>query len=568
MKKILYKIKRTLSLDGFSIAPVYTQITLLILLSLSIISVFAFYYGSFSSSYFTFMDPTSIPEENIIIVLIEALTGLIIASFVISILSSSLENFIEKIKKGTLAFKKSNHIVFFNVNEKIFQILSELNDKFLELEEIQEIVIILKTPDEVEEFMDDINFNEYHWLSIFIKFGNHLEEETYLKFNLENARSITILKNGDDFSADNEQLKIYTSLLSTNIDFNTINLTVEGNSTCNIINIYNGLKTFENFYNIAYIDTKKFLAKLLNRTLIDVTYYKIYEEIFSFDGYEIYIRLAEKLNINNELYKDIALKLDDALLIGIKRDGKMILNKPNEIILESDELILIAKNENEIALKSKNIEIIPIHIEEPSEIVYKKICTIGKTINTDELLEFLDDKAKKDFKKINFSNFEEYLSSDFLIELKKENYDVVIINLSEEETIRYILYMVTFFGKDNSFIKSIVSIVSNPENAKIIEKITGNNNVILSQRISAKFIAQLCFETELIDIINELVSAIGNEFNIIENKFQDTSLDQLKIQLLENNMSFIGLKNGDEIDINGKNLKEATHIIVLSEGSV
>ena len=568
MKKILYKIKRTLSLDGFSIAPVYTQITLLILLSLSIISLFALYYGSFSASYFTFMDPTNIPEENVFIVLLEALTGLIIASFVISILSSSLENFIEKIKTGTLAFKKNNHIVFFNINEKIFQILTELNDKFSELEQIQEIVIIFKTPDEVEDFIHDINFNDYEYLSIFVKYGNHLEEETYSKFNLKNARSITILKDGDDFSSDNEQLKIYTSLLSANIDFNTINLTVEGNSTSKVNEIYNGLKKLENFYNISYIDTNKFLAKLLNRTLVDVTYYKIYEEIFSFDGYEIYIKSAKDLDIDNKLYKDIALELDDALLIGIKRDGNIILNQPSKTIVKSDELIIIAKNENEISLKTKDIEIAPIHIEEPSEIVYKKICTIGKTIDTDEILEFLNDKAKKDFKEINFDSFEEYLDPKFLTELKEDNYDVIIINLSEEETIRYILYIVTLFGKDNTFVKNIVSIVSNPENAKIIEKITGNHNVILSQRISAKFIAQLCFETELVDIISELVSAVGNEFNIIENNFQEFSLDQLKMQLLQNNMSFIGLKNGDNIDINGKNLSEATHIIVLSEGLV
>ena len=568
MKKLLYKLKRYLSLDGFSVAPVYIQIAILILISLTIVSVYSLYYGSFSESYFTFMDPTNIPDKNILIVLIEILAGLIIASFVISILSSALENFILEIKKGSLPFKHSNHIVFFNVNEKIFHILSELNEKFSDLEKIQEVVIILKTPEEVEEFLNNINFNEYPYLSIFVKYGNHLENETFDKFNLKNSKSITLLKTEEDFEADNELLKIYAALLESDIDFNRVNLVIEGNSTFNIDEIYCKLKKVKNFYNISYIDTKKFLAKLLTRTMIDVTYYKIYEEIFSFDGYELYIKKAKELKLNNITYKDAYLKFKDAILIGLKQNNKIILNEPTTIINSDDEVILIAQNEENIYISENKLSISPINIPQPSEMVYKKVCMLGDNLKIDNILEFLDEKGKKDFKNFKFDSFEKYLDKNFIQHVKDENFESIIINLTEEETIRYILYIMTLFNKNDEFVKNTISIVTNPENAKIIEKITGNNNIILSQRLSAKFISQLIFETELIDIIYELVSVEGSEFNIIENNFKNLSIEELKLQLLHNEMTFIGLKENDEVIINGNDLQNATHILVLAKGEI
>lgn len=568
MKKLLYKLKRYLSLDGFSVAPVYIQIAILILISLTIVSVYSLYYGSFSESYFTFMDPTNIPDKNILVVLIEILTGLIIASFVISILSSALENFILEIKKGSLPFKHSNHIVFFNVNEKIFHILSELNEKFIDLDKIQEVIIILKTPEEVEEFLNNINFNEYPYLSIFVKYGNHLENETFDKFNLKNSKSITLLKTEEDFEADNELLKIYAALLESDIDFNRVNLVIEGNSTFNIDEIYNKLKKVKNFYNISYIDTKKFLAKLLTRTMIDVTYYKIYEEIFSFDGYELYIKTAKELKLNNITYKDAYLKFKDAILIGLKQNNKIILNEPTTIINSDDEVILIAQNEKNIYISENKISVSPINIPQPSEMVYKKVCMLGDNLKIDNILEFLDEKGKKDFKNFKFDSFEKYLDKNFIQHLKDDNFESIIINLTEEETIRYILYIMTLFNKNDEFVKNTISIVTNPENAKIIEKITGNNNIILSQRLSAKFISQLIFETELIDIIYELVSVEGSEFNIIENNFKNLSIEELKLQLLHNEITFIGLKENDEVIINGNNLQNATHILVLAKGEI
>jgi len=128
--KLLYKIKRYLSLDGYSVAPVQIQLLVLLTISFAIIGIFSLYYGSFEKSYLLFMDPTAIPEGNIFITIIVLLIGLIIASFVISILSTALKNFIEEIKKGILPFKRSNHLVFINKNRKLFYIFDELNIKY------------------------------------------------------------------------------------------------------------------------------------------------------------------------------------------------------------------------------------------------------------------------------------------------------------------------------------------------------------------------------------------------------------------------------------------------------
>ena len=61
-------------------------------------------------------------------------------------------------------------------------------------------------------------------------------------------------------------------------------------------------------------------------------------------------------------------------------------------------------------------------------------------------------------------------------------------------------------------------IIENPDSERIVKDITGKNQCILSQRLSAQFIAQLSFNDLLLKVIKELTSAYGSEFNLIDTK--------------------------------------------------
>lgn len=571
--KLIYKLKRYLTLDGYSVAPVHIQLLVLLVLSFLIIGLFSIYYGSFEDSYYAFMDPTAIPDGNIVLIIVELLIGLIIASFVISILSSALENFISEIKKGILPFKRSDHLVFINQNDKIFYIFNELNIKYQDINEIKEIVVILHNEDDVEALLEELE--NYSNLSVFVKYGNLYDIETYTKFALKDCENITILsdKNYEDkFLCDNNSIKIISTLVQDkNIDLQKINFTIESNSSSYSNEIYDLLKREYNFAKLSYLNSNMLLGQLLTRSMIDVVFYKIYAEIFTFEGFELYIENANKYITSSRTFKDIALESDKALLLGYIRDNKVELNNINERITIDDKLIFIAEDEKKIVLNDSSLNFEKnITINQPSEIVSRKICMLGNGLKVENLFEFLDDTSQKEFKEYIFDSYEKYTDEKFINNLKNSNFDTIIINLDEEETLRYILMLVSKFGKESEFIHNCISIITNPHSAKIINEITGKSNVILSQRLSAQFISQLCFDSSLINIINELTTSDGAEFNLVDTNNENLkglTKNELKYHLMQNNMTYIGTVNSNgEICINDENIKHSKSIIVLSEG--
>lgn len=571
--KFLYKLKRYLTLDGYSVAPVHIQLLVLLAISFLIIGIFSVYYGSFADSYYAFMDPTSVPDGNILIVIVELLIGLIIASFVISILSSALENFIAEIKKGILPFKRADHLVFINQNNKIKYIFDELNIKYKDIDKIKEIVIILSSEESVELFLEDLE--DYTNLSIFVKYGNLYDIETYRKFALDSCENITILLDeeyDDDFLCDNNSIKILSTLVQDkNIKLQNINLTIESYSTNYTNEIYGSIAKTYNLTKISFLNADELLGQLLTRSMIDVIYYKIYAEIFTFDGFELYIEDAKNHISKQTNFKELLLKSNDALLLGVIKNGDVCLNNLDLEVALNDKLIFIAEDETKIKLTSKYTSVNNnIQIAQPSEIVTRKICMIGDGLKVKNLFEFLDDNSQQNFKEYVFDSYDDYTSDQFITNLVDQNFDTIIINLEEELTLRYILMLVAKFGKENKFISKCISIITNPHSAKIINEITGSSNVILSQRLSAQFISQLCFDSQLINIINELTTSDGAEFNIIDTndeKLNKYSKEQLKQYLINHNMTYIGTVNSNKnVEINSENIRESKKIIVLSEG--
>ena len=573
--KLIYNLKRYLTLDGYSVAPVHIQLLLLLILSFGFIFIFGLFYGSFSDSYYAFMDPTSIPlEGNIFLVIIELIIGLIIASFVISVLSSALENFIAEIKKGILPFTRKGHLVFINQNDKLFYIFDELNIKYKDLDIIQEIVLILSSDDEVELLLEELE--DYSNLSIFVKFGNLYDVATYSKFALKDCQNITILIDKsyeNDFEADNNSIKILSTIVQDKgINLLDKNITIESLSTDNVVDIYSAITKLYNFQHIAYLNPKELLGQLLTRSMIDVTYYKIYDQIFTFDGFEIYIKEAKDFISQDTLFKDIMSLSNNSLLFGYMKGNNVMLNQFNDTITLIDKLIFIAEDENSIklSLNKDHTQLEPITINQPSEIVNRKICMLGDALKVENLFEFLDLDSQQRYKEYIFDDYKQYVDNDFIEYLYNAKYDTVIINMSEEQTLRYILLLVSKFGRDNIFVNNCISIITNPHSAKIINEITGKSNVIISQRLSAQFISQLCFDSYLIDIVNELTTSVGAEFNLLDTekeKLTKLTKYELKEQLMNNSITYIGIVSKKGIvELNSENISSSQSIIVLSDG--
>ena len=110
--------------EWFVLLGVVKQLIVVILVGLIIVILSSLVIGSVENAYLVFVDPASLPEVKddsgkIIFSFLLMLFGLVVTGFIISVLSSSLENTFRDIRAGRLKYDGCNHTLIINYNNKI-----------------------------------------------------------------------------------------------------------------------------------------------------------------------------------------------------------------------------------------------------------------------------------------------------------------------------------------------------------------------------------------------------------------------------------------------------------------
>ncbi|AFL84915.1 hypothetical protein Belba_2355 [Belliella baltica DSM 15883] len=219
--KILRKIFRVFTLDGFAFSSVWVQLAAIFLVSSLLIFGMSFVLGDLAMSYRLFADPSSYAysetDNQLIFGLVQVFFGLVLFSFIISVLSAALVELIEKIKSGTLSYRKKGHILFVNYNIKLPMILDEFDIKSKQSKKTQNVVLLFLDSETVSSFRTELDKGRWPNLDIFLRQGDLLSFHTYMRQGIFKALGLVILL-PDQFQsaldADNFNLKILTLLIS------------------------------------------------------------------------------------------------------------------------------------------------------------------------------------------------------------------------------------------------------------------------------------------------------------------------------------------------------------------
>ena len=603
-KQGIYRLRRLLTLDGYATAPVWLQLLILLVFSTILICLFAPLWGSVKTSYLIFVDQSAFVDAqgwvSVGLGLIELLIGIIVAGFIISILTSTLENFVREIKTGSLSYKRSNHVLIVNQNNKLFHILREMNKKFGDMNRTQDVVILLRGKQDVEAFWDAYSVENHPYLSIYVKHGVPLVFESFKKVSLLKASAAVILldKNcQNQYEADNINIKILSTVLGNSKyrdllferskEKNPLKCTVELNNTYKAKEIAESISTIKDVSTFSIVTPLTMISRILSRSLVDIVYFKIYSEIFSFQGHEIYFvnpkKWAERADFVGKTFEELYLGFTRGLLIGFSRvtgnDFEVLLNPFQEKLLDEDWFIFLAREEHAIKYDAIGASISdydssPVSIEQPSEIVARKICMIGDYHDLTQADGFLDEESKKGFQENIFVNdkMEDYFDESKIDQIRAKNFDSVIINLEDEIAVRLTLYILSLHYNDTDFISKLITVVENPMTAEILAGSLKNKNIILSEKLAANFIGQITFQKNLIHVLDELTAPTGNEYNLLEIG-KDLSPDLLtnksglKKLLIKNKMTYVGTVNDKkDIEFDTDSFENVTHVIVLSGG--
>jgi len=573
--------------EWFVLQPIFIQVSIIILFSLFLIVSSSFFIGSIEDTYTIFVDPASLfiakqSNATLFFSLLLMIVGVVILSFVVSVLTTFLEEILRDIRLGKLNFLGENHTVIVNYNETIFNILEELNHLYSSKKESHEVVLLLHHYEETQLFLEKITSKDYNALTIRIRIGDLYDINKYKQISILDAHSLIILNDQsfeNDFLKDNHNLKIINTLYQDKAFKDKLEQKRQQLNPMKIVVVFSSQKENDfgkltkNLTNNHFfaITPKNILNSLLNISMIDVNFYNIWSLLLSFESYQFYFLDPKQLNVIGKTYREIVAAQQNGILFGISRanngDFDIQINVFDTVIQKSDWLIFAAKSKEEISLKKISYHYEEtINIEQPADLFQRNILIVGekRVVETKEFLDFENSIIHN----INPST-KELLEKEFFSN-HLNNYDIIILNLENELIYRIALYLRMYYNEIQ--LQKFVFLVEDTTIASQIKKME-LSNVIISNQLLAKYVVQVANQISLHKLFQNLFVTEDAEINTITLSNLDKSLqkniEKLKFHLAQNNLTFIGTINKDHsISIESSSLENAKEIVVISTGEV
>ena len=467
--------------------------------------------------------------------------GIIIFSSFIGIISQALSNRIEELRRGKGYIAEKNHTIIFNFTKKTIPLLTELFKSF----ENQKKTIVLVSEYEPNEIVTKIEsaISIPKNINLICRKGYGWQKKIPSLLDFRGASNFIILKpdiNNEylsEYDCDNEVGKTLTSLITSN-DYQKTggNIVSEFSSkqkqvlyeTFNLENISEVIKsTNENKNYPVFVESEDIRAKIISQAVFNPDIVEIYDELFSFEGSEIYffnttdlnLEIQSRLNkINNKTIYEINAIFDHIICLGsynIKDQESVSGQKdlepnfdpdvlwvdliPNgEINFDKiDGLIFIANNKQKILDEIKHSDErkddikliepkldefghkirIALFAENVSEDRIKKILQNIKETNKLKSVEFirvyLDESSS--ITSDNFTEINEYLKSD---NIELQLYTIDFTNWRHEQLYPY-ASLSEILNEFNSYIFAYDDITDDDDNINNVKDNKVIDNYVL-----------------------------------------------------------------------------------------
>lgn len=283
-----------------------------------------------------------------------AALGLLLISVLIGILTSIIESRIIELRRGRSIVLESNHSVFLGWSNKLFTAIKELSEANKSLKEACIVVLTIRDKVFMEEYLlREIPSNST--TKVICRTGDPSDSKDLEIISPNSARSIVLLATDDEFS---DSMVLKRALALQKNDLVTCPVIAEVNSADNA----EALKLLPK---LTVIQPRNFIMRLLAQSLKEPGLSKVYSELLTFEGKEIYFWPQDyQLNLFNQYvvgrpFKEVVFEFENSSLIGVVHDymsldgnaqtnAVKLLPDVNYVIQETDRLILISEDDSTI----------------------------------------------------------------------------------------------------------------------------------------------------------------------------------------------------------------------------
>lgn len=270
------------------------------------------------------------------------LVGIFITSFLIGTISNAIKEKIANLQEGRSTVIEQGHVVIIGFDENVTNIIEEL--ALANKNQRDSVVVVMAEHDktDMEEVIRD-RIDDLHGMRVICRKGRPDSTKSLDKCSLDTCKSI-IVNLEDDFMTVKTILACKSLLEEQGNRDAYMTAVIRDRDVLHPAAIAGG--------DVAEVlNFQKTIARLMVQSSRHPGMSDILSELLSFKGNEIYVeRVAGASGLS---LGEVNLRLPSSTAIGMVRGGVPMLNPDSsEVILEGDELILIARDDEQTALQA------------------------------------------------------------------------------------------------------------------------------------------------------------------------------------------------------------------------
>ncbi len=502
----------------------------------------------------------------LILMSITAIAGVLFTSVLIGIITSAIEEKIDNLKRGNSLVLEKDHIVVLGFYPGEYELLNQL----ILASADEPSCIVIAEDMEREEMEQNIseNLDIPKNVRIVCRTADITDPASIEKCSVETCKTVIV--------APTEDLKTIKAILSVSA---LLQKKGKPEISINAIlskNEYRFPASLADANNITTLQTNNILAKMIAHSCTQTGLSELFREVFNFEGSEFY--LEELSGTDNLTFEDITVRLNNAIPVGVCREGKVVLNPGAGYKLTAADSILVysedkapakldteysensgaaktpvlSDNESTSAAVLGHNETLPVLLNEFPENV-AEVYIYEQNVEKDEQTEMIAAASKRNIK-LGYTE-KDPRNEDVLLEAAMRCEHIIVLNDHEkdpDEADTDVIFTLLNLRdiRQRYGLKFNITVEMQKERNQNLAGVGDSTDFLVTSSMSSLILAQLAENPELIDVFREILSNKGNELylkNVGKMQFKGRySVRELRRIMLKQGYVLMGLMSGNE----------------------
>lgn len=470
----------------------------------------------------------------ILLQLLVTLLGIFIFSAFIGVIANAIDARLTELRKGRSLVLETDHSLILGWSESVFTVISELA---IANESRQSGACVVVLSEEDKANMDDAireRLDDLRGTRVVCRTGSPTSIADLELVGHADARSVIVLRPA---GADPD-VRVIKSLLALTRDHAPDRHIVAEIANPRNLDAARAAGKGE----AEIIDRGSIASRLLVQSSRQSGAARIYEDLFDFDGHEIYVRRDESLT--GMTYGEALLAYEDCAIIGIRAEDDVQLNPPPQtLIAEGTEIVAIAEDDSvleEAAPFTGEIATAAIAQHVPATAPPESTLVIGWSRQTAEVLRSLEDFApagssaeivalmppeQSELERITdgFAHLKvsagrgDCTDSEVLEALEPARFDRVIVMCEGDEdwdradgrVLLALIHLREIAKRTGAKFKIVSELMDEAD--RDLAEVARVDDVVISEQVISSLLAQISENRSLAEVFDELLEADGSE---------------------------------------------------------